>query len=130
APALRGYAARARAGVLAQADPATGLPADVALRTGKPLRTETVAGFAPLIAGGIPPELRRRLTGLLLGPRWCGHRELRWAVPPSTSPCSAAFDPACYWRGPVWPVFTWLLSWALWRSGAHAAASALRAASL
>jgi hypothetical protein len=127
---LRGYAARARAGVLGQADPATGLAADVDLRTGKPLRTETVAGFAPLIAGGIPPELRRRLTGLLLGPRWCGHRELRWPVPPSTSPCSAAFDPDCYWRGPVWPVITWLLTRALRRDGDGATADLLREAAL
>ncbi|MGH3292618.1 MAG: glucosylglycerate hydrolase [Trebonia sp.] len=127
---LNGYAARAREGVLAQADPATGLAADVDLRTGKLLRTETVAGFAPLIAGGIPQDLRRQLTGLLLGPRWCGHKELRWPVPPSTSPCSAAFDPDCYWRGPVWPVITWLLARALRRDGEGATADLLREAAL
>ena len=127
---LRGYAARARAAVLAHVDPATGLAADVDLRTGKWLRTETVAGFAPLIAGQLPADVRARLTGLLLGPRWCGHPGLRWPVPPTTSPCSAAFDPDCYWRGPVWPVTTWLLTRALLRDGDEAAADRLREASL
>jgi glucosylglycerate hydrolase len=127
---LRGYAARARAAVLAHVDPATGLAADVDLRTGKWLRTETVAGFAPLIAGQLPAGVRARLTGLLLGPRWCGHPGLRWPVPPTTSPCSAAFDPDCYWRGPVWPVTTWLLTRALLRDGEEAAADRLREASL
>ena len=127
---LRAYAARARAAVLAHVDPATGLAADVDLRTGKWLRTETLAGFAPLIAGQLPEGVRARLTGLLLGPRWCGHPGLRWPVPPTTSPCSAAFDPDCYWRGPVWPVTTWLLARALLRDGDEAAAGRLREASL
>lgn len=130
---LRRYAAQARAAVLAHVDPATGLAADVDLRTGKRLRTETVAGFAPLIAGQLPARDRERLTGLLLGPRWCGHPGLRWPLPPTTSPCSTAFDPDCYWRGPIWPVTTWLLTRALLRDGDEATAAAavrLRAASL
>ena len=127
---LRHYAAQARAAVLAHVDPATGLAADMDLRTGKRLRTETVAGFAPLIAGRLPADTRAQLTGLLLGPRWCGHPGLRWPLPPTTSPCSAAFDPDCYWRGPIWPVTTWLLTRALLRDGDEAAADRLRAASL
>jgi len=107
-----------------------GLAADVDLRTGSWLRTETIAGFAPLIAGGTPLYMRRRLVSLLTGPRWAGHPGLKWALPPSTSPRSAAFDPECYWRGPVWPVFTWLLTWALHRSSEDAVAARLRAASL
>ena len=64
------------------------------------------------------------------GPRWAGHPGLRWALPPSTSPYSAAFNPECYWRGPVWPVFTWLLTWALYRDGEAGVAERLRAVSL
>jgi neutral trehalase len=127
---LKDYAAQARAAVFCHVDEDTGLAADVDLRTGKWLKTETIAGFAPLIAGGMPFTLRKRLTDLLTGPRWAGHPSFKYALPPSTSPCSAAFDPACYWRGPVWPVFTWLLTWSLSRSGQHRVASALRAASL
>jgi hypothetical protein len=127
---LKDYAAQARAAVFCHVDEATGLAADVDLRTGQWLRTETIAGFAPLIAGGMPLPLRRRLVSLLLGPRWAGHRSLAFALPPSTSPYSPAYDPTCYWRGPVWPVFNWLLTWALNRSGEYAAAAALRKASL
>jgi glucosylglycerate hydrolase len=126
----RRYAARARAAVLARTDPESGLAADADLRSGKSLRTETIAGFAPLIAGGMPQGLRERLTALLFGPRWCGHPQLRLPLPPSTSPCSAAFDPECYWRGPVWPVITWLFSRALHRDGDFAAAARLREAGL
>jgi glucosylglycerate hydrolase len=127
---LKDYAAQARAAVFCHVDEATGLAADVDLRTGAWLRTETIAGFAPLIAGGMPLTLRRRLVPLLLGPRWAGHPSLRFALPPSTSPCSPAYNPSCYWRGPIWPVFTWLLTWALTRSGEYAAAATLRSTSL
>jgi hypothetical protein len=127
---LKDYAAQARAAVFCHVDEASGLAADVDLRTGAWLRTETIAGFAPLIAGGMPRDLRQRLISLLTGPRWAGHPGLRWALPPSTSPYSAAFNPECYWRGPVWPVFTWLLTWALYRDGETGVAARLRSVSL
>jgi glucosylglycerate hydrolase len=127
---LKDYAAQARAAVFCHVDEESGLAADVDFRTGALLKTETIAGFAPLIAGGMPRKLRTRLTDLLTGPRWAGNPAFKYALPPSTSPCSAAFNPACYWRGPVWPVFTWLLTWALSRSGEYGVASQLRAASL
>ncbi len=127
---LKDYAAQARAAVFCHVDEESGLAADVDLRTGSWLRTETIAGFAPLIAGGMPLYMRRRLVSLLMGERWAGHPSLKYPLPPSTSPCSAAYDPSCYWRGPVWPIFTWLLSWALSRSGEYEAAAALRSASL
>jgi glucosylglycerate hydrolase len=127
---LKDYAAQARAAVFCHVDEASGLAADVDLRTGAWLKTETIAGFAPLIAGGMPLTLRRRLVSQLTGERWAGHPSLRYALPPSTSPCSEAYNPSCYWRGPVWPVFTWLLTWALSRSGEFKVASGLRSASL
>ena len=130
---MREYAVAARSAVFAGVDPETGLAADWDLRTGAPLKTETCAGFAPLICGGAPAELRRQQVELLLGPRWAGHPDLKWKLPPSTSPHSPQFDPECYWRGPVWPVFTWLLYWALRRSGdagEAAVAADLRAESL
>jgi hypothetical protein len=126
---LRGYAAAARAAVLAHRGQ-DGLAADLDVRTGKQLPAETVAGFAPLIAGGLPAADRADLVATLLGSRWAGHPELRWPLPPSTSPSSAAFRRNCYWRGPVWPVVTWLLTWALRRDGEAAAADQLRVATL
>ncbi|MGO9661261.1 MAG: glucosylglycerate hydrolase [Acidimicrobiales bacterium] len=126
----RAYADNARAAVQRQVDPGTGLASDVDLRTGESLATGTIGGFAPLIAGGGRPEDRARLTKLLLSTDWAGHPGLHWPLPPSTSPRSAAFRPRSYWRGPVWPVMTWLLSWALQRTGEPAAAAQLREATL
>jgi glucosylglycerate hydrolase len=126
---LRSYAAAARDAVLAHRA-ADGLAADVDVRTGERLPAQTVAGFAPLIAGGMSPEERRELVQELSGPSWAGHPDLRWPLPPSTSPCSTAFRRSGYWRGPVWPVMTWLLAWALRRDGEVAAADRLRAVTL
>lgn len=120
----------ARDAVHRQADRTTGLATDLDLRTGQELSSDTIAGFSPLIAGGAPVQLRRKLVLELLGPRWAGYPGLRWAVPPSTSPGSADFRPRSYWRGPVWPCMSWLLGWALERSGEHEAAEHLRQASL
>jgi glucosylglycerate hydrolase len=127
---LKDYAAQARAAVFCHIDEASGLAADVDLKTGTWLRTETIAGFAPLIAGAMPRHTRQRLVSLLTGPRWAGHPGLRWALPPSTSPESPAFNPECYWRGPVWPVVTWLLTWALHRDGEAGVAERMREVSL
>jgi hypothetical protein len=127
---LREMACEARAAVLRRTGPTTGLSSDLDLRRGETLTTETIAGFSPLIAGEVPASLRERLVDELLGPRWAGHPRLRWPVPPSTSPASAQFHARSYWRGPTWPCMTWLLSWALRRSGEGKAAEALRQAGL
>lgn len=127
---LRDVAARTRSAVFDSINPSSGLAADANLRTGQWLPTETIAGFAPLIAGQLPDGLRERQVALLTGPRWAGHQALRWPLPPSTSPCSDAFRPRAYWRGPVWPVISWLLGWALRRAGESRLAADVRAASL
>jgi glucosylglycerate hydrolase len=127
---LRARAATTRAAVMAQIDPSTGLAGDVDVRAGEPIRTETVAGFAPLVAGETPAEIKDRLVELLGGPRWAGHPDLRWPLPPSTSPCSEAFRARSYWRGPVWPVMNWLLYRALLSAGESNLADAIRSAGL
>jgi len=126
---LRDWARRAREAVLQVADPKTGFASDLDLRSGQKLTTETIAGFSPLISGA-PQAMRESLIDELFGPRWAGHPGLRWPLPPSTSPGSVDFRPRNYWRGPVWPCTSWLLSWALRRSGDGDAAEALRWASL
>ena len=112
----RALAERCRTAVAATVDPATGLARDRDLRTGEWIGTETVAGFAPLIAGGDRPLLDAQAE-LLAGERWCGHPDLLAPVPPTTSPGSAAFEPRTYWRGPQWPVISWLFSYTLDRHG-------------
>ncbi|SEG80192.1 Trehalase [Thermomonospora echinospora] len=126
---LIGYADRFRRGVLQTADE-RGFAADIDLRTGAVVRTETVAGFAPLLSGGLDPARRRALVATLTSADWCGHPGFAHALPPSTSPNSAAFDPVRYWRGPQWPPVTWLMVWGLERSGEQETAHALREAAL
>ncbi|GAA2799879.1 glucosylglycerate hydrolase [Kribbella solani] len=126
---LRVIAKRSRDGVAASVSPATGLARDRDVRTGEWLSTATVGGFAPLLCGG-DPGLVSAQRELFLGPEWCGHPELRYAVPPTTSPADAAFHPRRYWRGPQWPVINWLFARAAVERGDDELAGLLRGESL
>jgi glucosylglycerate hydrolase len=127
---LEEHAARFRAGVAASVDPALGLALDTDLRTGEPLRAETVAGFAPLLCGGLDPAAERSMVALLRSERWTGHPGLRFAVLPTTSPASPDFQARAYWRGPSWPVINWFVVWMLERRGLVSVARPLRHAAL
>ena len=114
---LRGWADKFRKGVIATTDARSGAARDYDLRAGRWITTDTIAMFAPLLCGGLAREQERTLLRMFEGTRFCGHPDLRYAVPPSTSPVSRDFKPREYWRGPVWPVITWLFSWAFSRRG-------------
>jgi glucosylglycerate hydrolase len=119
-----------RRGVLGARDERSGLALDTDLQTGEPVRVDTIAGFAPLIGGGLDVGAEQALLHLLRSPRWTGHPGLRHPVVPTTSPASPEFRPRAYWRGPSWPVMNWFLAWMLNRRGVKNAAGALRAAAL
>jgi hypothetical protein len=89
-----------------------------------------MGGFAPLVAGHLTVERRAAVLATLDAPHWLGHPQLRWPVPPSTSPADPGFQPRRYWRGPTWPVMNWLFWWSLNRIGETERAARLRAASL
>jgi glucosylglycerate hydrolase len=127
---LRAWAARSRAAVAATRDPATGLARDYDLRADRWLATRTIAGFAPLLCGGLDPDAERALRTTIAGPDWAGHPDLLAAVPPSVSPTDPAFRPRQYWRGPVWPVIAWLFGWAYHHHGWTDAADDLRTETL
>jgi hypothetical protein len=127
---LEEHAARFRAGVAGSVDRTLGLALDTDLRTSEPLRVETVAGFAPLLCGGLDGEAERAMVALLQSERWTGHPALRHAVLPTTSPASPQFRPRAYWRGPSWPVINWLFVWMLERRDRVDVAGPLRRASL
>ncbi|MBJ2122450.1 glycogen debranching protein [Arthrobacter sp. MSA 4-2] len=126
---LRELAERFRAGVASTVDPATGLARDYDVLADEWISTDTVSGFAPLVAGGDSGLLERQ-RDLLQGPHWMGHPDLRFPLPPSTSPSSPAFRPRTYWRGPVWPFLNLLLGWASARDGQEHLYGGLRSASL
>ncbi|MCO1653546.1 glycogen debranching protein [Pseudonocardia sp. S2-4] len=125
----RAVARRFRAGVAATVDPATGLARDWDVLADQWVAPLTVAGFAPLVAGGDPGLLTRQRS-LLLGDQWMGHPALRFPLPPSTSPVSPDFRRRTYWRGPVWPFLNLLLGWASLRDSAWDLRWVLRDASL
>lgn len=128
--ALRRWADELRAAVAGSVDPATGLARDYDVRAGQWLANETIAGFAPLLCGGLSVAAEREMLALLDGPDWSGHPFLVVPAPPSTSLRSAALQRRCYWRGPLWPVMIWLYGWALGRRGHGDRAAGLREAGL
>jgi glucosylglycerate hydrolase len=127
---LRDYADRFRRGVVSAVDEESGLALDRDLRTQTMLDSQTVAGFAPLICGGLDSAAEARMVDLLKSTAWTGHPDLRHQIIPSTSPESAAFRPRTYWRGPSWPVMNWFFAWMLQRRGIVDVARSIRRAGL
>ena len=117
---------RGRAGLAARRDAASKLCLDYDLRAGKPVGVRTVAGFAPLVAGGLGEERLGEMMEALYSKDFLGHPGLRRPLPPSASPDEVRFHPRSYWRGPVWPVMAWLIWWSLLRAGEHKRARSLR----
>jgi hypothetical protein len=105
-----------------------GLCLDRDLRQNVPLPARTVAGFAPLVAGA--PGRLDSLLQTLYSLNFLGHPGLYKPLPQSASPSEARFHPRSYWRGPVWPVLSWLLWRSLVRVGEVEPAEALRRAAL
>ena len=64
-------------------------------------RGRTVAGFAPLVAGGERPDHLGDLLRIFDSRAFAGNPDLRWPLPPSTSPGESGFQPRSYWRGPM-----------------------------
>ena len=123
---LDSWADRFRTGVIGMTDECSGAAKDFDLRADSWITTQTAAQFAPLFCGGLSEDLEGQLLALLEGPAFRGHPDLRFALIPSTSPLSKDFRPREYWRGPVWPVLTWLFSWVLARRGWPERAAELR----
>jgi len=109
---LEGWLERGRAGLARCFDTESGLCVDHDVRADEEIRLRTFAGFAPLFAGTADAGQRAAQMRLLDSEDFCGNPRFRWRLLPSTSPAESVFQPRNYWRGPVWPVISWLL----WRS--------------
>jgi hypothetical protein len=123
---VEAWISRGREGLDEQWDARLGLCLDRDVLTGRPLRVRTIAGFAPLVAGGLTDERLRDLLRTLDSRAFAGNPDLHRPLPPSTSPEEPGFHPRSYWRGPVWPVANWLLWWSLIRAGETSRAAELR----
>jgi len=109
---LASWLDRGRSGLASCFDAASGLCLDYDVRTGEQIRLRTFASFAPLFAATTDTSERDAQLRLLDSADFCGNPRFRWCLLPSTSPAERVFEPHNYWRGPVWPVISWLL----WRS--------------
>ena len=127
---IEGWIERGRNGLERRWDENLGLCLDYDLLAGEPLRVRTIAGLAPLIAGGSSAQRLRSLLETLESRAFAGDPRLHRALPPSTSPGEPGFHPRSYWRGPVWPVANWLLWWSLIRAGEQDLAARMRRESL
>ena len=120
------WIARGRAGLEEQWNPKLGLCLDRDVLAGESVSVRTIAGFAPLIGGGLDRQRLDALLATLDSQAFAGNADLRYPLPPSTSPTEPGFHPRSYWRGPVWPVVNWLLWWSLLRAGESTRAQSVR----
>jgi hypothetical protein len=103
-----------------------GLYLDYDLRAGAHVGARTWGGLAPLYSG-VSPERAQRLRGTVSD--FAVAVDSVWAVA-SVAARDPAFDPARYWRGPVWPMISWVVSLGLQRHGFDSDAEELRQAQL
>ena len=123
---IRAWTSRGREGLERCWHEDLGLYLDYDVLASELLPVRTVAGFAPLIAGGLEPARLEALVSRLQSAEFLGHPDLHRPLPPSTSPGDPGFMRRSYWRGPFWPIITWLLWWSLERAGEAELAARLR----
>ena len=115
---LYSWANRFRAGVAESTDQRTGAARDFDHRADRWIVTETAARFAPLLCGGLPHERERALLKDAGRPTILRAPGSSVRGDPVDFACVAGLSAAAgTWRGPVWPVLTWLFSWAFARRG-------------
>jgi Trehalase len=123
------WADRTAAGIDAKLwDETEGSYGDYDVRGRARVRAHTAAAFSPLFAA-IPTEDRARLMLERLMASAVTIDGLGRVVA-SVAPSDANFDPALYWRGPVWPMINWVVHAGLRRYGFTAEAGEIRAALL
>jgi hypothetical protein len=127
---LASWLDRGRSGLARRFDPESGLCRDYDVRTGEEIRLRTFAGFAPLFAATTDARQRDAQLKLLDSADFCGNPAFRWRLLPSTSPAEPVFESHNYWRGPVWPVISWLLGHSLTLLGCGDRADEMRLDSL
>lgn len=105
-------------------DAQTSLFRDFDIREGRSLPVDTVAGLIAIYGGLVDAAQARAMVARYR------ERSRDCLLLPSTPPDQKGFDPARYWRGPVWVNMNWMLVQGLRRLGLHAEAAELREGTL
>jgi len=103
-----------------------GMYLDYDLRADAHVAARAWGGLAPLYCG-VSPERAERLLATVR--EFAVTLDGGWAVP-SVSAQDPQFDPARYWRGPVWPMISWVIHLGLRRHGFAEEAEQLRSTQL
>jgi Trehalase len=110
------WADRTAAGIEATLwDDADGSYGDYDARAGKRVPAQTASAFAPLFAGIPTAERARHMLDGVKASSVAVDGAGR--VVTSVAPADANYDPALYWRGPVWPMINWVVQGGLRRYG-------------
>ena len=96
-------------------DDAEGAYGDYDVRADARVRAHTSGAYAPLFAGIPTPERARHMLDRLMASSVAVDGAGR--VVTSVAPGDANYDPALYWRGPVWPMINWVVHAGLRRYG-------------
>jgi hypothetical protein len=109
-------------------DDAEGSYGDYDVRAGTRVRAQTATAFCPLFAGIPSQDRAARIVERVVASSVTIDSLGR--VVASVAPSDANFDPALYWRGPVWPMINWVVHAGLRRYGFMDEAQEIRAALL
>jgi len=101
---------------------------DYDVRAGERVGARTAAAFSPLFAGIPTRDRARQMAERLMASTVSIDGIGRFVT--SVAPEDVNFDPALYWRGPVWPMINWIVYGGLRRYGFTDEATEIRSALL
>jgi len=94
------------------------------------IQVSTCAGLSPILIPGLDPKIARQVVERIFDNDFAGHKDMKYAVVPSTTPGTTGFHPRAYWRGPSWPPINWLYWYGLKQNGFAKEAEALKLSNL
>ncbi|MFQ5887130.1 MAG: trehalase family glycosidase [Candidatus Hydrothermarchaeales archaeon] len=86
-----------------------GIYDDYDLKAGKMIEVDTAAGFVPMYAGVPSKSQAQRLYEYLDSKSFCHVHNRKCFSVPNYNMESEYFEPANYWRGPIWININWML---------------------
>lgn len=112
-------------------DESSSLSLDLDMRNErKRINVSTCAGLSTILLPDLDKAMAETSCKQIMGENFAHHKELKFAVIPSTTPHTPGYKENSYWRGPTWPVLNWLFWYAINMHGFEKEAAALRQANI